>query len=394
MQGSPPPEEWRIPSRLWDQPPWNRWSFQHVRQLLPTQTVSRGIGPASPLPENHQDILDIEFDAFDNRRMSVEQMLDETYTDGFLVAIGGKIVHESYYNAMTPSSIHLAQSVSKSVTSSVAGILIEQGLLDPQAPVTQFLPELERTAWKGATLRQVLDMTTGVRFNEEYTAPDSDIAMTDVASGWKPLPENAEAANWPTCIWDQILGLNEMEAAHGEQFHYRSIETDVLAFAMERVSGKRLSNLVSEHLWSRIGAETDACFTVDSSGYALADGGFNASLRDFARFGLLHLNAGVNHLGEQVIPSAWIDDIRRGRHGKFNDDYRDLLPNGQYRNMFWVEDRGRETVMCLGVFGQLVYIAPEYDLVAVKLSTWPDFLNTEFKSNTLRAIHAVARMLA
>jgi len=143
-------------------------------------------------------------------------------------------------------------------------------------------------------------------------------------------------------------------------------------------------------LWQKLGAEEDACFTVDRAGYALADGGFNATLRDFARFGQLHLQGGARD-GKQIIPKAWIKDIRSGGHGLFNDTGREFLPNGRYRNQFWVEDASQETVMCIGVFGQLIYIAPQDKMVVVKLSTWPDFVDLTHKRNTLRAIHAIAR---
>lgn len=394
MQGAPPPENWRVPRADWDRPPWNRWSFQHIREILPTVEVHCGESPPWVLPEPSEDIGGIGFEAMDGNQTTFDDMLEATYSDGFIVISRGKVVHESYFNGMTPQTLHLSQSVAKSVASTVAGILIGQGLLDPTAPVTDYLPELEATAWRGAKLQHVLDMTSGVRFDESYVEPTSDIGVTDVASGWKPIPPEADPDfAWPSCIWEQILSLTEQEAEHGSRFLYRSIETDVLAHAMERVSGRRLARLVSEELWSRIGAEESASFTLDPSGYALADGGFNATLRDFARFALVLLNDGARE-GTQIVPAAWVADIRRGRHGLFNDDGRELFPNGRYRNMFWIEDDLRETFMALGVFGQLVYVAPEHELVAVKLSSWPEFLSVEHKANTLRALHAVARALA
>ncbi|MBL4768800.1 MAG: serine hydrolase [Rhodobacteraceae bacterium] len=379
-----------IPPGDWDRAPWNRWSFQNVRKILPTVDVSRGTGPVIPLPQNLHAIGDIEFTGFGGSHMSVGEMLDSSFTDGFLIAIDGKIIHESYHNGMTPETQHLAQSVSKSIVSTVAGILIGRGLLDPMRPVTDFLPELTETAWNGALLQHVLDMTSGAKFDENYTALESDIAKTDVACGWKPIPAGADPATiWPKSMWEQIQSLKTQEVEHGSRFEYRSIETDVLAFVMEKVSGKGLAQLVSDELWSKIGAENDAFFTVDSTGYALADGGFNATLRDFARFGLLHLNDGK--IGEtQIVPKAWIDDIRSGAHGLFNEVSREFMPNGCYRNKFWIEDAAKQTIVALGVFGQMIYISPEDNLVAVKLSTFPDFLNTEFEVNTLRAICAVA----
>lgn len=393
MAGTPPPPDWRVPRGDWDRPPWNRWAFQHVREFLPTTEVSRGDGPAAPMPEDLQDIDGIAFEAVDGSRMRVEEMLDATYTDGFILIHAGRVVHESYFNAMTPHSLHLSQSVAKSVVATVAGILIGQGVIDPQAQVTDYLPELAATAWRGAKLTHVLDMSSGVAFGEEYTSPISDIGQTDVASGWKPPPPDAPAGfEWPVSVWDQILSLKARDADHGARFKYRSIETDVLAHCMERATGRRLAQLVSEELWVPMGAQANACFTVDSAGYALADAGFNACLRDYARVGLVYLNSG-HWNGRQVVPEAWVADVLHGPHGLFNDEARQVLPNGCYRNQFWVEDAAATTVMARGVFGQLIYISPERDLVAAKLSSWPDFVDPTHSINTLRAIHAIAETL-
>ena len=294
---------------------------------------------------------------------------------------------------MSPRTLHLSQSMAKSVTAAVAGVLIGQGLLDPASLLTAYIPELGRTAYAGATLAHVLDMTSGVAYSEEYTDRYSEVGQTDVASGWKPIPPDADPAfRWPAHMFEQILGLTRLEAEHGSRFLYRSIETDVLAFCMERVSGLRLAELVSRHLWQPMGAEESACFTLDPAGYALASGGLNATLRDYARFGLAILDGGRFN-GRQILPPEWVADIRRGPHGLANDYLRLSLPNGCYRNQFWVEDRGRETVMCRGVFGQLIYIAPEHDLVVVKLSSFPDFLNLAYSLDTRRAIGAIIEAL-
>ena len=394
MAGSPVPSNWRVPRADWDRPPWNRWSFQHIREILPTVEVSCGDRRGGGLPVASQDIGAIVFEAVDGSRMSVETMLDETYTDGFIVIRNGAVVHESYFNGMGPDSRHLSQSVAKSVTGTVAGVLIGQQLLDPQAPLTEYLPELAETAWNGATLQHALDMTSGVAFDEEYTSVTSDIGQTDVASGWKPVPPDApEGFDWPATVWDQILGLKEQEAPHGSRFKYRSIETDVVAHCLERVSGKRLADLVSDELWVPMGAEQDAYFTVDSGGFALADGGFNACLRDYVRVGMLYLEDGRSIQGHQVLPAEWVADVRGGAHGLFNDDHRDILPNGRYRNTFWIADETRETIMALGVFGQMIHVSPETGTVVAKLSSWPDFLDDTHFANTLRAIAAISEAL-
>ncbi len=385
MQGSPPQ---MVPPRLdWDRPPWNRWAFQHIREILPTVEVWRGDGPVRELARNEVELDDLPTVDSTGAPTTLAGNLDETYTDGFLVLKGGAVAYERYFNGMTPRTLHLSQSMAKSVTASVFGILVGRGLIDPAAPVSRYLPELERTGWRGATLQHVLDMTTGVRYSEEYTDRYSDMGQTDVAAGWKPIPPGSDPAfKWPTHIWEQILGLKETERPHGDKFVYRSIETDVLAFTMERVTGKRLAQLVSEELWQKIGAEESACFTVDRAGYALADGGFNATLRDFGRFGQTILENGGG-----IVPPAWIEATRNGRHGPH---FNESLPNGSYRNQFWLEDAKSRTLMCRGVFGQLIYISWDYDMVVVKLSTYPDFGNIAYSVATLKAIHAIAAALA
>lgn len=393
MQGFPSDQFLRFPRMDWDRPPWNRWTFQHINEFMPTARVWRGSGPARVLPRQEQTITDISFTRSNGQKQTVADYLDDSYTDAMLVMCDGKIVHESYHNAMRPETPHLMQSVSKSITSTVTGILIDRGLIDPAAPVVTYLPEIADTAWRDATIQQVLDMTSGVQYSEEYTRLDSDVGKTDVASGWRPISPDADPdIDWPETIWDQILTLKTCDAEHGERFLYRSIETDLLAHVMIKVTGLPLHELISKELWQPMGAEEDGFFTVDPNGYGLASGGFNGCLRDFGRFGQLYLDDGMCQ-GKRIIPQAWITDVRRGPHGLFSDERRRLLPNGCYRNQFWIEDMTTEAFMCLGVFGQLIYISPAYNMVVVKLSTWPDFLDDTFKVDTQLAIHAVAAAL-
>lgn len=389
MIGTPPPPQMRVPLIDWDRPPWSRWAFQHIRELIPTAAISRG-DKVSDFPEALGDLNDFQFTAPGGHKTSFAQMLDDTYTDGMLVWKGGKTLHESYHNGMGPSTLHLLQSVSKSLTAAAAGGMVAEGLLDPAVPITDVLPELAATAWVGATLQQVLDMTSGVRFIETYEQRDSDVGKMDFAACWKPAPEGMDVSDWPQCIWDQILSLTVRGAEHGSQFNYRSIETDVLAHAMERVTGQRLPQILSERLWQPMGAGHDACITVDRAGYGLACGGINVTLRDLARFGLMLFNKG--RVGDaQVIPEAWVDDIRHGAHGLYDTETAADWPNGAYRNQFWVQDSRLGRHFCLGVFGQMVFVAPDTGLMAVKLSSQPEFSSDEFFHLTYAALQAVER---
>ncbi|MGB8314129.1 MAG: serine hydrolase [Aestuariivirga sp.] len=381
MQGSPPV---LVPSKMdWDRPPWNRWSFQHVREILPTAEVWRGTGPVRALPRAEVNLDDLGVPA------PLSEFLDETYTDGFLVLKDGAIAYERYFNGMGERTLHLSQSMSKSFTGMTAGILVNRGLLDVNALVTTYLPELEQTGWRGATLQQVLDMTTGTRFSEDYVNPYSDVGQMDVACDWKPVPPDSDASfRWPRHIWELITGLTETVRGHGDLFAYRSVETDVLAFCLERVTGKRLPQLLSEEIWQKMGAEESGCITVDSAGYALASGGLNATLRDYGRFGQLVLENGGG-----IIRASWIEATRSGNHGIFGEPYTFSMPQGAYRNQFWIEDPTSRAILAKGVFGQLIYVNWDYNMVVVKLSSWPDFLNRPFDVATFGAMHAIGKAL-
>ena len=378
-----------IPKMDWDRAPFNRWTFQHIREVLPTTEVWRGSGPVWNFNVREKNLDALQVPSLDGKTVPLLDALNDLYTDGFIVLHQGSVVYERYFNGMTPRHLHLSQSVAKSVVGMTAGILIGQSLLDPNQFVTHYLPELENTGWKGATLQQVLDMTTGVRFDETYTDPHSDVGQLDVACGWKPIPADADPGlKWPTDVWQQILGLKQTTRPHGSAFEYRSIETDVLAFAMERVTGKRLHEIVSENLWQKLGVEESACFTVDPAGYSIADGGFNATLRDYASFGEMILEG-----GQGIVPEAWINETRKGNHALFGEPYSVTLPGGAYHNQFWIEDSKSRNIMCRGVFGQLIYMDFANQMVVVKLASQPDFVNPKMMVQSLKAIRTIAKAI-
>jgi len=374
-----------FPQQDWDRAPWNRWTFQHVAEILPTAPVQHDPHNVIALQRDLQPLGSILF-SDEGHTVRINDWLESSFTDGFIVIKNNKIIAEHYLNGMTPSTLHLAQSVSKSVTATAFGILSTRGLVDPERLIIDYLPELADTAYATARLRHILDMTSGVRFDENYTDPYSDAGRIDVASGWKQptLP-----GKWPSSMHELILDLKTITRPHGAQFEYRSIETDVLAWVMERVTGKGLPEIVSDEIWQKIGAEHDGCFTVDGTGFALGDGGFNATLRDFARFGLLWANQGMVG-NQQILPRTWIEATRQGDSSLFHSPYTDVLPNGAYRNQFWLTKGHGGVLLCRGVFGQLIYIDVEQSFVAVKLSTWPEFTSPTRLKTALNAISALA----
>jgi CubicO group peptidase (beta-lactamase class C family) len=209
----------------------------------------------------------------------------------------------------------------------------------------------------------------------------------DIACGWRPAPEGDEQ----TTIRDVILSLPKIRE-HGKIFNYRSVETDVVAWAIERATVKSLSELVSELIWQKIGAEHDAFFTVDKAATAVASGGFNATLRDYARFGLMMQNDGV--AGDtRVVSKHWVDSCASGDKSLYGKPYTDTCPDGAYTNFWWVDNIAKGDFMARGVFGQMIYINREAELTIVKLSTWPDYKKPDFTRNSLLAFDAIRQQL-
>ena len=388
MCGYPPPPEKRPDLSNWDLAPFNRWSFLNVRKLFPTVEVKADCAQASVLPQASRDLGSIEFTDHAGRRTRLADFLDSSYTDGFLVAHKGRVVSESYFNNMQADTPHLSQSVAKSLVGALTGILHHLGLIDLQAPIAEYVPELKHCGYRDARVAQVLDMTSGIRFNEDYNHPDSDIRRIDIASGWRPAPESGSC---PT-IRDIILTLPKIRP-HGQVFEYKSIETDVVAWALERAANDSLANLVSELIWKKIGAAHDAYFTVDRALTAQADGGFNATLRDYARFGMMMQNDGRSG-STQVLPSAWIERSANGDSSVYGAPYTDTCPLGAYRDFWWLNNITQGDFMARGVFGQMIYVDRKAELTIVKLSTWPDYLIRNFTRDSLSAFAAIRNYLA
>jgi CubicO group peptidase (beta-lactamase class C family) len=387
MQGSPPA---LVPPKLdWNYAPWNRWSFQHVRELLPTAEVWRGAGPVRQLPRDERGLDELPVVGVDGEAASLATLLDQTYTDGFLVLKRGAVVFERYFNGMETRTLHLSQSLSKSFVGMLTGILAARGVIDVTAPLTAYVPELDATAYRGGTAQHVLNMTSGVRFGEDYTDPLSEVSKVDFAAGWKPAPPGIDPSTLPQSMYELIMSLKTLEVPHGQRFSYRSIETDVLALVLERATGKRLPQLLSEEIWQPAGMEDSGCMPVDSTGFVLADGGLNASLRDYARFGQMILDGGAG-----IVPAGWIEATRAGDHAMFGGGYHAVLPQGAYCNQFWIEDPHHKTLMARGVFGQLIYVSWEFDMVAVKLSSWPVFVNPGWTRATLAAVRRIGEALS
>jgi CubicO group peptidase (beta-lactamase class C family) len=391
MEGLPPGAGELVTLENWNRPPHLRWGFLHVREVVPTALISRGDGPVLELEHDPREVYGVRFEAPGGRSTTVAETLDRSATDGFLVLHGGRIAAERYGDGMTPRTTHLLQSVSKSVCGTVAGVVAGRGLLDVEAPVTDYVAELAGTGFEGATVRDVLDMRTGTAYDETYDDPTADVVVTEYLAGWRPPRPDLAVRT----VYEQLAALPNARP-HGERFEYRSILTELLGWILERATGTRYADLVSAELWSRIGAEHDAEITIHD-GITLPDGGMCVTLRDLARFALAHLRDGK--VGDaQVIPREWVLDTRHG-----DDAARAAFarsPTGgerlgwMYRNQWWVIDPDRGVYTALGIHGQFAYVNVPADVVCVKLSTCPAAIDEELTIETLSAFAAIAAELS
>lgn len=391
MQGFPPAAEKTIlfSNGSFYRFPATRWSFSHLRELVPTKNVSRGDGPFTSLPRSERHLDDLPFTDMKGNPLTWSQSLLLNYTDGILVLHQGRVVYEKYFGALKPELPHTAFSVTKSVVGTLAALLAAEGKLDPAAPVVQYIPELKGTAYDGATVRQVMDMTIGVRYSENYADPQAEVFAYARAGGLLPVGPNYQG---PKTFYEFLITLKP-EGNHGEAFAYKTVNTEVLAWIVKRVSGKSLAALFSEAVWSKLGVENDAYFTVDSIGTESGGGGWNVCLRDMARLGeMMRLNGKFN--GQQIVPASVVEDIRKGGDpAHFAKAGYATLPGWSYRDMWWVSHNAHGAFMARGIHGQSIYIDPKAEMVIARLASNPIAANTANDPVSLPAYMAVARHL-
>lgn len=361
----------------WQDPDNTGWSYRHVRELITTARIRRSETP-SVLGEADPE----------RSGLPIDRILADDRTDGVIVLHRGELVLEQYRRGMVREDVHLLQSVSKSITGILAGIVIGSGELAPDDLVTRHVPELADTSFAGATVRDLLDMRAGTRFDETYVDPDSDIRASEAQFGWSPAPAPAPDA----LAYLAALGNHR---DHGGRFEYRSILTDVLGLVIERAAQRPYAEVLGERLWSRIGTETDAYVTVDPNGFSVADGGICVSLRDLARFGQMVLDDGVVQ-GRRIVASEWLSDTLRGagdsKEAFAADPHSEELEGGHYRNQWWVPAGGEE-LLALGIHGQFLFVDYATGTVVAQQSTWETSLDPGRRAASLAAFRATGREL-
>lgn len=313
-------------------------------------------------------------------------------TDGLLVIHEGQIVTEHYSQTMSPTSSHGLASMSRNLIASAIAVLVDRKQLDLDVPVETYIPEISQSGFSGVTIRQLLDMRSGVT---------SSVFQTFQSMGW--APPNEANPHPPDGIQQLLLKLPK-QAEHSGPFKYRTGDTDLLGWICERVTGQPLGQVVSELIWQPMGAQQDADLALEKR-IPLYSGGMAATLRDTSRFGLLWLNEGASN-GQQIVPAAFVHEARHGdadaqkafanSAAPDNKQFFGMLasPGKLYKNQTWNLDEKRGTIMMYGAGGQFNYIDPPAQLVCTVMSHWPGPFIPERVQGWLNAFDAVRAKLA
>ncbi|MEM1162330.1 MAG: serine hydrolase [Pseudomonadota bacterium] len=311
-----------------------------------------------------------------------------THTDGLVILHNGALVHESYANGMTASDPHICMSVSKSMLGLLAGTLAKSGDLDLSSNAATYIPELTQTAFANATVQQLLDMRTGVTFDEDYLATAGPIIEYRKSTNWNPL----EPGQSPTDLRSFLLTLVETDGPHGGRFDYKSPCTDLLGWVIERATGRRFADLFSDLIWKPMGAETPAAITVDRLGAPRTAGGMSITTRDLARVGQMVCEGGWG-----IVPEDWINDIVENgdpdawAHGSFAEEFSGLEMH--YRSKWYVL-RGKDPVLfCLGIHGQNLLVDRKAQVVLARHASGPDPLDLRSEKLTIKLFEAVRNRL-
>lgn len=368
----------------WRLDPYGRWSFQNVGELVPSAHVWRGTG-AEGAPAVETSALVAERVGLANGEERIADFLARSYADALVVMKDGHFVADWFAPSMDFGNRHIAFSISKSITAVVAGALQERGLLDPGAPVVQYVPEAESSAYGDATVQHVLDMTVAIDIDEAYLDPQSPFGRYRRAMLWNP-------GGGEEGLREFLCSLKRLPGDHGEIFRYRSPNTDMLGIILERASGLRMADLLREIIWAPLGARGEVTMTVDREGTSRASAGISLTPRDLARFGEMMRQGGTAN-GARIVSEAWVSGTLSGGSKAAWDrsDFAPLFPKGRYHNKWY--QTGEGSFCGIGIHGQWLYIDPAADVVIVRMSSQPDPIMEGFDRDNLALLGQLARMV-
>lgn len=391
-----------------------RYSVNHMREFFPTRIVEANKEKSHKLKSKlNNDIDDLTFipwspisSSLSNGEwksenqfftetketpMTIREFLNKNYVDGIIILHDGKIIYERYPAGLKQDGIHAAMSVTKSFIGLLASILIAEKTIKPEKLVTDYLPELGKSGFAGATVQQVLNMTTAIQYSEDYNNPNAEVWQYSQAGN----PFKSEKYTGPQNIYEYLETVKKIpKQEHGEVFGYKTINTEVMGWIISRVTNMCVTELISKKIWIPMGASTDGLFLLDSAGKAQAGGGFSLNLRDMAILGEMLRNRGKVG-NKQVIPEEAVELVAKGGDPNVfakSEEYP-KLKGWSYHNFWWITNNAHGAYMARGVHGQAIYIDPAAKMVIVRFASNPLSSNKYIDPISIPAYEAIAEYL-
>lgn len=328
--------------------------FRSMDEIFPARVFHRA-GAISELPQGTSLALPATY-SYGGETRETGKFLADVDTTGLIVIRDGKVLHEEYWRGNDKDTRWISWSVGKSFISAMVGIAVSEGkIASIDDPLTKYAPELKGTGYDGVSVKNALQMSSGVGWNEDYSDKNSDIARfgRTLALGGS-----------------MVEFAKSLKSVHkpGTVNHYNSMDAQMLGLVLLRATGESPSAYLEEKIWSKIGAEHDGYWVLDDTGTELAAGGVNVTLRDYARFGLLYLNEGKWN-GVQIVPADWV----KASH---TPDAPQLMPGKRdtsdtvwgYGYLWWLPRAADGPYSAVGIYNQFVYIDPARHLVIAKTS--------------------------
>ncbi|EME49065.1 hypothetical protein DOTSEDRAFT_49396 [Dothistroma septosporum NZE10] len=364
----------------WRDPPYNQYGFINVDKIVHTHGIKKSPDNTKELQSKSSHLMDFAMN-WKGESLDLAAFIDKSETDGLIILHRGEVVHEQYSRGNSKDSKHIMMSMTKSITGLIVGILQKDGRLHVEDLVVKYVPEVEGTMYENVTIRQCIDMRSGAQYSDNNHA-------YRCAAGWDP----ADGTEKHTNLHDFIAHFEPSKAQH-DGFEYVSVNTDLVGWVIERATGKKFAKVIEELLWQPMGAESDALMTVDKEGNARAAGGIAATLRDIARVGQL-----ISEDGRDIVPSGWLHDIVNDgdseafARGSWAAGLKNFFSDGLAYRSHCIADRGTDTVMCLGIFGQQMMIDRKNDIVLAKTGSQEQSIDFSLIGMTLVAWKEVQRI--
>jgi CubicO group peptidase (beta-lactamase class C family) len=393
MLGFPPAANDQVKASAWRVPRHARWSFNHLRQLLPTAPIAASTSPAK-LISARQNLTNLVFFDQVNQPHDFEQFLKASHTDAFAVMHRGQLLFDWFDGFGAADRPHIIFSVTKSMAALLAGVLVGHGMLNPENLVTDYLPELAESAYAGATIRHLLDMQIASGFCEDYADSDGIFMAYRRAAAWNPVEEGVVTDGLRSFLTRMPKSLNK---SHGRAHHYCSPHSDVLGWVIERAGNNSFSNQFSTHILRPCGGHHEGYITLDTYGAPRVSGGMCLALHDLLMIGEMVRNRGFVD-GREVVPTSWIDDMTVLRDNKIwraqnKADGHRLFASGNYRSLWYQSGFKDQDICAIGIHGQWLWINPKKELVIVKLASHHSEVDTDIDRLMLAAFSAIADTL-